>query len=309
MYIRRFAITIRQLHYRNIERVNIRRILTYQGMNFKTRLSYNNKISFLYDNGEVKHTNYTEISFYGDSYILAKTSDAVFYTLLDLNGNLIDNSLHIVHRFQNGLLLTYDFHAKEYVSSDKCRYTVNYNVYNVYNADTRRSYNVSIIQSDNLLTKQSRKSLQSKPSKITIKHFLNKPIYKFDDLIFTEIFDNQYIIAGTILNLVSTSDNNDRNVFDTYCNRKIWSVIDIFEQKEYDCETEIRRAYILNVAFEDANMALSTLVLMPEEPVAEDYPCGELFNDASSEFHMYLTWKKKSRWHQMISGLLSINNN
>lgn len=276
-------------------------------MNFKTRLSHNNRILFVYGNGEVKQTNFIEVTYFGDSYVIAKTADGIFSTLLDLDGNLINENLRVVHRFQNGLLLTYDFYAKEYVSSDKCRYSINYNVYSVFNADTRKAYTLNVIQSDNLLKTPTQSVIHNRPVVNAVKYFLKKPVYQFNDFIFTEIIDNQYVVTGTILNV--GLGGKQQNAFDFYYGRKIWSIVDLFAQKPYNFETEVKDTVISSVIFKDAEIILSELVTMPDEPYIEDYNSGATYNDASSEFHMYTKWKKKNRWQQMLSGILSSNHN
>lgn len=276
-------------------------------MNFKTRLSHNNRILFVYGSGEVRQTNFIEVSYFGDSYVIAKTADGIFSTLLDLDGNVINENLRVVHRFQNGLLLTYDFYAKEYISSDKCRYNINYNVYSVFNADTRKAYTVNVIQSDNLLKAPIQNVLHNRPVVTAIKYFLKKPVYQFKDFIFTDIIDNQHILTGTILNI--GTGNTQLNAFDHYYGRRIWSVVDIFAQTSYNGETELKNTCIASVIFKDAELVLSELVTMPDEPFIEDFTSGSTYNDAASEFRMYATWKKKSKWQQVLSGIFSLNHN
>lgn len=276
-------------------------------MNFKTRLSYNNRILFVYDNGEIKQTAFVEVAYYGDNYILAKGAEDTFYSLLDLDGNMAAGH-NVVHRFQNGLLLTYNFFSKDYVSSDKCRYSINYNLYNVLNFATGKSFTVNIIQSDNLLRKPAQDSLQDRPSKTVIKHFLNKPVYQFRDLIFSEILDNQFMITGTILN-IHPNMLKQGNSFEMVQGRRIWSVVDVFEQKNLKEVTEHEGAVVANVTFNEAQAELSAIIGMPEEPFKEDFANIADFKDANAEFHMYTTWKKKNKWQSMFSNMLAFNNN
>ena len=95
-------------------------------MNFSTRKMQNNKMLFVYSNGQTRETEFTEVEYHGDSYVLAREKGSVFYTMLDLNGNEGEKKVYVIHRFKNGRLLTYNTFEKRYVPSDGKPYFINY---------------------------------------------------------------------------------------------------------------------------------------------------------------------------------------
>ena len=272
-------------------------------MNFRTRQSYNNRLVFVYPNGEVKQTGFIEVSFHGDDYVLAKNSDDIFYTILDLNGTEVKPGVNVVHRFQNGMLLTYSSFEKEYISSDTYKYKVNYNVYSVLNYTTGKSTVLSVLLSDNLLNVAEDEALRDKCRKTVVKDFLNKPVYRFKDLIFSEIIDYQYIITGTYVNLSAPGTNNFD--FNTYKSRKMWNVSDISIPVPYNNETDIE-AIVSKVSFKEAELALMDLLQMQAEPHTEDFTDSNIYKDAAAEFTMYSRWRKKNQWQMMFARMLPI---
>jgi hypothetical protein len=272
-------------------------------MNFRTRQSYNNRLVFVYPDGEVKQTEFIEVSFHGDDYVLAKNSDDIFYTILDLNGTEVKPGVNVVHRFQNGMLLTYSCFEKEYVSSDTYRYKVNYNVYSVLNHTTGKSTVLSVILSDNLLNVAEDEALRDKCRKTVVKDFLNKPVYRFKDLIFSEIIDYQYIITGTYVNLSAPGTHNFD--FNSYKNRNMWNVSDISIPVPYNNETDIE-AVVSKVSFKEAELALMDLLQMQAEPYNEDFTDTNIYKDAAAEYTMYSRWRKKNQWQMMFAKMLPI---
>ena len=276
-------------------------------MNFKTRQSYNNKLLFVYASGEVKQTVFTEVAFYGDNYLLAKGSGDLFYTLLDLDGNTVDG-YNVVHRFENGLLLTYHTYNKQYVSSDKFAYAVNYNIYSVVNFAMRKSYVVNIIQSESLLgQKYTAKVLEDKTRKTVIKDFLNKPVYCFNDFVFSEMMDNQYLITGTLLSVNPKMSNPAE--FDIFKHKKIWGVVDILRQKSHEGQTSMEETALCGITFNEAETYLSGFVTTPQEPMAEDFDNQHFYMDAVSEYNLYSSWRKKGRWQKMLGDLMPFAKN
>lgn len=270
-------------------------------MNFRTRQSYNNRLLFVYGNGEVKQTGYIEVSYHGDNYVLAKNADDIFYTVLDLDGNETGKELNVIHRFQNGMLLTYGAFEKEYVSSDTYRYSVNYNYYSIHNYDTGKSAVISVVQSDNLLNIADNDALRSKCRKIAVKDFLNKPVYCFKDFIFSEIMDFQYIMVGSYFNLSSAK----QPVFDfnTYKDKKIWGIVDISTPQMFNNETEVK-GVSSRQTFKEAELHLMAMLNEPEMPYAEDFSEETIYNDAKAEYNMYSNWRKKNRWQLLLSKVL-----
>ena len=280
-------------------------------MNFKTRLSYNNRVLFVYENGDVRQTPFTEVSFFGDNYILAKSETDTFYTILDLNGNVKENSPKIVHRFQNGLLLTYKSFKKSYQSSDSFEYFINYNVYSVLNCDTGKQYIAGIIQSDEIKEETEIDVIHTKSIKTVIRYFLNKPLYCFKDFIFSEILDNQYLMTGSILmaNPLQISPGIEGYPdFDTYKTRKIWSVVDILSQKMHTTETDIIASTKSRLTFKESEFNLMQIITMPERPEKE--LCDEaVYEDLNAEYNIYKNWKKKNRWQLMLNNVMSFARN
>lgn len=280
-------------------------------MNFKTRLSYNNRVLFVYENGDVKQTPFTEVSFFGDNYILAKCETDTFYNILDLDGNEKENAPKIVHRFQNGLLLTYKAFRKSYHSSDSFEYFINYNVYSVLNYDTGKQYTAGIIQSDEIKEATEIDVIHNKCIKTVIRYFLNKPLYCFKDFVFSEILDNQYLMTGSPLmaNPLQISPGIEGYPdFDTYKTRKIWAVVDIFSQKEHTTETDNIAVTNSRLTFKEAEFNLMEVMTMPERPEKE--LCDEaVYEDLNTEYNIYRSWKKKNRWQLMLNNVLSFTRN
>jgi hypothetical protein len=281
-------------------------------MNFKTRLSYNNRVLFVYSNGEVKQTPFTEVSFFGDNYILAKSETDTFYSILDLDGNEKDDKLKVVHRFLNGLLLTYKPYRKSYNSSDSFEYFINYNVYSVLNYATGKRYTAGIIQSDEVKEETEIDVIHTKCVKTVIRYFLNKPLYCFKDFIFSEILDNQFILTGSMLManpLQIPAGIEGYPDFDMYKTRKIWSVVDIFGQKAHTLETDIILSTKSRITFKEAELELMGVMTMPEKPEKETCEENAIYKDLNTEYNTYRNWKKKNKWQLMISNVLSFARN
>lgn len=281
-------------------------------MNFKTRLSYNNRISFVYRNGEVNQTPFTEVIFSGDDYILAKSDSDIFYSVLDLDGNLTKDDLKVIHRFQNGLLLTYKPFRKTYSSSDGFGYNINYNVFSIFNFSFLKSSTVAIIQADEIIEESNTEIFNAKCYKTVLCNFLNKPVYSFRDFIFSEILDNQYIITGNSLfaNKVNIDKaSNGFFDFDIYKSKKIWSVVNIFEQVSHTMETDIAGTTVTGLSFKDAEINLTNRLSIPKLPNKEDCMDFKIYTDLKNESVMYKTLKKKNKLHAMIKSVLSISIN
>lgn len=276
-------------------------------MNFTAKLSYRKKISFVYDSGEIRSTQFTQVSHCGDDYILAKSSSNGFYSVLDLNGMEKDATIKVLHRFKNGFLLTYRSYPKSYKSSDSIEYFINYNIYGVLNYSTGKFYVIDIVQSDEIKDLTSLKIIYNKDVKGAITSFAN-PLYCFKDFIFSEIFDDQYILTARplmanplSLKLKGVGDIN----FDVYFTKRIWSAIDIFDQMENRAEIDVTDINIADVTFEQAETDLIKYVSFPES-VEEKLDIDRLVNKKSNfGFITYKSIKKKNKWHQMLTNLRS----
>lgn len=280
-------------------------------MNFKTRLSYNNRVLFVYENGDVRQTPFTEVSYFGDNYILAKSETDTFYNILDLDGNHKDIEFKVVHRFLNGLLLIYKAHNKSYSSSDNFEYFINYNVYSILNYATGKQYVTGIIQSDEIKNETEIDIVHSKPVKTVLRYFLNKPLYCFKDFIFSEILDNQYIVTGSLLMANPLQVNRGLEGypdFDSYKSRKIWVLVDIFRQKAHTAETDIIATTNIGLTFKEAELELMAVMTMPERPEKE--VCGAaMYDDLNTEYNTYRNWKKKNRWQAILNNVMSFSRN
>lgn len=275
-------------------------------MNFRTRQSYNNRLAFVYPTGDVKQTRFIEVAYHGDNYILAKNSDDVFYSLLDLDGNEVEKDTYVVHRFQNGMLLTYSAFEKSYISSDHYKYAVNYNVYKTLNFETRKASVVHVVQSDSLLN-ISNEAIQDKYRKVVVKDFLNKPIYCFGDFVFSEIFDFQYLIVGSYFNLTGSTIGSFS--FNIHKDRKMWGVADINAITLFEGQTDVSYKNLSRLTFREAELNLATFVSEPEKPYVEDFAEVSVYENAAAEFNMLKSWKKKSTWGLRLSKMLSLANN
>jgi hypothetical protein len=136
---------------------------------------------------------------------------------------------------------------------------------------------------------------------MVIKDFLNKPVYCFSDFIFTEMMDNQYIVTGNVLFLSKSQTAAD---FDLNKDKKIWAVVDILNQGEYNNETSMKASRMSGITFKEAEFCLSELISIPEQPVAEDYACNAVYSQAVTEYNLYSSWRSKSRWQKMMSNLM-----
>lgn len=277
-------------------------------MKFRTRMSYNNRLLFVYDEmGNVRQTKFVEVSYHGDNYVLAKTAESPFYTVLDVEGNEIQDDINVVHRFNSGLLLTYSTYSKDYLSSDGYKYAVNYNVYQVYNYDTGKFNHLHTMQSENLLEKHEDGALKNKVAKIAVKDFLNRPIYRFNDFVFSEVLDGRFLIAGTLISLSGKSGLAKSFDFELYSGKKMWGVIDIFAKGQFT-PAEVACTSAIRLTFKEAEFKLSGLLDVCE-PHAEDFSEKSVYNDVSAEFNLYNKWKKKSKWQLAFSAMFAFANN
>ncbi len=283
-------------------------------MNFTTQMSSNNRLLLVDKLGETKETLFNDVSYFGDNYVLAKENENIFYTVLDLNGNIVDENLNAVHRFDNGLLLTYSSFIKNYKSSDGFSYAVNYNVYSIYNHDSRTSSVVSVIQSDPLSSVENRDILKVE----TVKNFMNKTIYTFNDLIFSDMIDEQYMIIGSHFNLAAkkSAKNYLNSLFSTFQNKKMWSILNIFDTPTYNGETSIDYAMLSGRVFKEIEYTLYTLIEFPDTKITDitfekEKPQKienlKSFNPVKSMRNSI--WKKKSKWQIMFTDLIDFSFN
>ncbi|PZR10340.1 MAG: hypothetical protein DI539_21305 [Flavobacterium psychrophilum] len=274
-------------------------------MNFATKLSYRKRISFIYNNGETISTPFTEVLHQGDDYILAKREINGFYSVLDLNGIEKDVTLKVLHRFKNGFLLTYRPYSKSYKSSDGVKYFVNYNIYSILDYSAGKYYTIGILQADQIKDLAELKVTYNKDVRGSVTSF-NNPLYHLKDFIFSEIFDNQYILTAKPLmvnpmSLLSKTGNTD---LDIYYAKRIWAAVDIF-QKDYLTELAVAGTNTADVTFEEAETELMNNIDFPESP-DEKLDIDRLTNkNPDIEFIPYKSLKKKNKWQKILSSVVS----
>lgn len=270
-------------------------------MNFSTKKIQNNKLLFVYRNGQAKETDFTEVEYYGDSYVLARTKDSVFYTLLDLYGNKARKDAFVVHRFDNGMLLTYSTFEKRYVPSDGQAYVINYNVYKVYNADTHKSYTINVVQSDSLISTGGHHAEAYKVVKLE-KKYLNKNMFCFNELIFSEIIDDKFILSAGII--PAPGKNIRQFDINRYVERKIWGVSDITSLLSFNGESDLTVAR-KGINFSDAEACLFAVIDKDQEfKFYEDYTATESVEQSS-----YTARIRKSRWNNLLNRLIDFSDN
>ncbi|QYJ68019.1 hypothetical protein [Flavobacterium litorale] len=282
-------------------------------MNFTVQLSDNNTILLTDKNGNTKETLYNSISHFGDNYSLAKKDGTAFYVVLDLEGNLVNEEIKVIHRFDNGLLLTYSNYSKDYKSSDNYRYAVNYNIYSIYNYETKKSHVVSIVQSDPI---EDDSDTNGGPNVETIKNFNNKTIYTFNDLVFSEIIAEKYMIVGSHFDLLSkkTSKNYAAILFQQFEEKRMWNIMNIDNAMPYGGETALDYM-VSGRIFKGIEHTLYTLIAAPETDIASivyeeevtKAPARKAFTPVKSIRKSI--WKKKSKWQIMFTDLVDFSFN
>lgn len=193
-------------------------------MNFKTALSSTSELIFIYKCGKTRKTEFTEVCYYGDDYLLAKTQGDIYYSLLDLDGDRIQNDYKIVYRFFNGLLLTHSTNQKAIESADKISYNINYNIYSVLNFDMDSICPINVFDREESLDVISKEIPFQNLLPVVIRNYLNKPVLQFKEFIFSEIIGERYILCGNL----SLLKNSVALPFEELKNKKIWEVADVF---------------------------------------------------------------------------------
>ncbi|WP_297334477.1 hypothetical protein, partial [Flavobacterium sp.] len=275
-------------------------------MNFKTNKSANNRIVFVDKYDRSIETNFVDVSYNQDNYVLAKRDNSPFYAVLDLDGRETDGNLNVVHRFENGLLLTYKPFTKEYRSSDNYTYNVNYNVYAVYNYDTKQSGVIGIIQSDNVLEQKTA------PAVHKLKSFMGKVIYAFDNFIFSEIFGESLTITASHFNFAAMlSAGKTGGIFDMYASKKIWNVADLTLCTEFDNETGLDNLLINNRIFKEVEYTLYTLVsyagqneITKEAEHVSEQPVAKKSEKVVSHSVTQSQNVRKNKWQMLFGGVV-----
>lgn len=269
-------------------------------MNFSTRKIQKNKMLFVYSNGQTRETEFTEVEYHGDNYVLAREKGSMFYTLLDLNGNEGEKKVYVVHRFKNGKLLTYSTFEKRYVPSDGQPYVINYNVYKMYDADLRKSYTINVVQSDSLLSRDGNSVEACKVVQLGDK-YLNKEMFRFNELIFSEMIDDKFVLNAGLT--ASPGKNNNGFDFNRYIDRKVWSVADVTSLVAFNGENDItvsRRG----VTFNEAQAGLFAVIDNNAQfKFHENYSDKDALAQSA-----YTARARKSRWNNLLNRLIDFND-
>lgn len=272
-------------------------------MNFKTKRSADNRLLFTDKYDRTFETEFVNVTYNNDSYVLAKKDNSPFYTLLDLDGREIDSKLNIIYRFSNGNLLTYNSFEKEYRSSDSFRYNVNYNVYSVYNPDTATSSVISIIQSD---------VVAQDAAVVPVREFMGKTILAFDNLIFSDIIDDKMVITATHFNL--KAETAAKNLEGFYTN-KIWNIADLTLAAPFNGETSVEDLLIASRTFKEVEYTLYMMVSYPAPQNNSHMPSVETENRSaesagvSSIQNVNKTERRRLPWKMVFGGSLSFSFN
>lgn len=281
-------------------------------MNFKTKKSADNRMVFVDKYDRSIETNFVDVSYNQDNYVLAKRDNSPFYAVLDLDGREADEELNVVHRFENGLLLTYKPFTKQYRSSDNYTYDVNYNVYAVYDYDTKQSGVVGIIQSDSVLEHKTA------PAVHKLKSFMGKIIYAFDNFIFSEIFGDGLLITATHFNFAGMlTSGKAGSIFDMYASKKIWNVADLALCTEFNEETSVENLLINNRIFKEVEYTLYTFVSYAgqsevkkeTEHISEQRITTKTSENKASSFTPQSQKVRKNKWQMLFGGVVAFSFN
>lgn len=206
-------------------------------MNFKAQKSENNFFTFILSNGDKIETNFNEIAYNGDDYVLAKNDFSNYYSLLNLDGEIIFPELNFLFRFQDGKLLAFENHYYEKESRDGVDLSKNYNVYKVFDFNSEKNVCLFEIETRSSKGEDARMvSFSPKKNGLIIKHLyklFNKKIYSIGNVIFSDIFDDKWIIIADLGNIYFDKIQLEYKThfvdmfFDIIKEKNIWSLVDI----------------------------------------------------------------------------------
>lgn len=253
-------------------------------MNFKTALSSTSELIFIYKCGKTRKTEFIEVSYYGDDYLLAKTQGDIYYTLLDLEGDKLEKDYKIVYRFFNGLLLTHSTHQKVIESADKLTYRLNYNIYGVLNFDTDSISPINVFHSEEASEIIVQEGSFQNTEPVVIRNFLDKPVIQFKEFIFSEIIGERYILCCNL----SLLKNANVLQFDELKNKKIWEVADVFN---FDKRMNIidTNNIITSKTFKEVDAKLLQLIELNKKSVIEN-------RKPITDFNIF-SWTKNNWWN------------
>lgn len=260
-------------------------------MNFKTALSSTGELIFIYKCGKTRKTEFIEVSYYGDDYLLAKTQRDVYYTLLDLEGDKLEKDYKIVYRFFNGLLLAHSTHQKVIESSDKLTYRINYNIYGVLNFDTDSISPINVFHSEDAseIIAQEKSFQTTEP--VVIRNFLDKPLIQFKEFIFSEIIWERYILCCNL----AQQKNAAALQFDAVKNKKIWEVADTFNVDNH-LDIIDTNNIVTGKTLKETEIKIVQLIKLQTKPSNDSFKVN---NDSK-----LFTWTKNDWWKSTIAKFL-----
>jgi hypothetical protein len=259
-------------------------------MNFKTALSSTSELIFIYKSGKTRKTEFIEVSYYGDDYLLAKTQGDIYYCLLDLDGDRIEIDYKIVHRFFNGLLLTHSIHKKNIQSADKISYTINYNIYSVLNFDMDTICPINVFHREESPDAIFHETAFQNLKPVQIKNYLNKQFFQFNEFIFSEIIGERYILCCNL----SLVKNASELQFDKFKSKKIWEVADVFNFDRYNNVINTNNI-ITGKALKETEARLLQLIESNKKSIIEK---------AKPSNYNIFCWAKNDWWKLTLAKLL-----
>lgn len=260
-------------------------------MNFSTRKLNNDKMMFVYADGQAKETDFRDVQYKGGKYVLALKGSETFYTLLDLDGNEAKNIGKVIHTFANGYMLTYMPFEKKYGVSTGNPYAINYNVYKMVNPATGKSYIANVVQSESLLAKDG--TLAASGAKQLPEKFLNKEMFCFDNIIFSEPVEDKYVLTASLI--AAPGKGSAGFDFGKYSVKKIWGVTDCCGTYSFNGQADFTVARP-GITFVDAEAKLFAAI--------DD---KESIQNHKNEQDMYTSHIRKSRWNSLIDRLIDFN--
>lgn len=168
-------------------------------MNFKVSKSEDYFFTFHYLDGKNIETNFNQLVYNGDNYVLAKNNFSNYFTLLDLNGESIHQEINVVNRFENGNLLIYEWFFDERESRDGNDISKTYHVYKIFDFDSKKTKTLFAI--DDIYFNPKAIFFNPRTDGLEVKHLFQlfgKKIYLIGNVIFSDIFDNEWIIIADL---------------------------------------------------------------------------------------------------------------
>lgn len=193
-------------------------------MKFQASRSEYGFYCFHYLDGTTRETNFTHISYYEDDYVLAKRSFSNYFFLLDLEGNQIRPNLVVVFRFDNGYLLTHEKWINERTSRDDVDLSTNSASYKVLDFSSGMSKKIIEFQDWDMF-----RPAENNPFnwKIIGEHFQRK-VYFLDDFVFTDIFEDNFLIVGNLRYIknfdINLQGHSLGQLFKKHHDDKIWTL-------------------------------------------------------------------------------------